>query len=234
MCIFKGIALLSLIFVAQKCKISVTHNRESEVARSEISHQYAKYWSFLILLLIWIGTEYLGKWMTLSHIICYVFSTQQAAHWCSQLIPCSPIPGKKTPLGQLVILDIKTLPFQTLFSPKSFGLGICYGRYSERWATAGHKLVHRSSFIIISLKAFWILLLHVTNLWQDVVWNGEDKNDQFSHRSAWAGPTSALNDPVHICCVQCFLISSLSRKVCGEASKCICMHQCFSVWFNHK
>lgn len=94
---FKGIALLSLICIAPKSKISVTYNRELEVAISQISYKYANYCSFLTHLFIWVGTDYLGKRMTLSHIICYIFITQQSAHCCSQSIGCSPIPGKKTP-----------------------------------------------------------------------------------------------------------------------------------------
>lgn len=134
---FKGIALLSLIFVAQKSKISVTQTRELEVAKSQISYKYANYCSFLIFLFVWIGTDYLGKRMALSHFLCYVFSTQQSAHCCSQSIARSPIPGKNTPLGQLGFLAIKNMPFQIPFSPKSFGLDISYGRFPEKQATDG-------------------------------------------------------------------------------------------------
>ena len=155
---------MALFFVAQKCKISDTHNRELQVTISQISYKYANNCSFLILLSVWVGTDYLGKQMTLSHIICYIFSTQQSAYWCRQSIPCSPIPGKKTPLGLHVILAIKTLPFQIPFSPKSFGLDTSDGRFPEKWAIAGNIFVHRSIFqnISFSLKAFWIWLLQMT------------------------------------------------------------------------
>lgn len=71
---FKGIAVLCLIFVAAKWKTSVTRNRELEVAISQISYEYANCCSFLTLLFIQVGTDYLGKWMTLSYVIWYILS----------------------------------------------------------------------------------------------------------------------------------------------------------------
>lgn len=138
-------------------------------------------------------------------IIHYLLHTQHSAV-CSLMQSVNPMfvnSRKENSLGSACNSGYKALPFPIPFSPKSLGLDISYGRFPERWAVAGHRWVCRSIFhnSSFSLKAFWILLLHVTNLWQDSVWNGGGKNDQFSRRRAWADPTSALNDPVSLSCV---------------------------------
>lgn len=115
---------------------------------SQISYEYANHCSYTILHLGWYRLSREGD----DFITHYLLHIQHSAI-CSlmqSVNPMSPVPGKKIPLDQLVILAIKTLPFQIPFSPKCFGLDISYGRFPERWATAEHRRVHRSQYLFLS------------------------------------------------------------------------------------
>lgn len=165
--------------------------------------------------------------MTLSHIIYHIPSPQQCAHWYSQWIPSSPIPVKKTPLGQLVILAVKKNSHQDpILSSKVF-------TSNKPWI-----IPELPQDTVVSTDPSFLISFSVSFL--DFAAGCHQSVTAFSLK--WGRKKCPVPWPwslsrsyecpqwssYHLLCVMPHNLFS------GWNSNCICTHQCLAGWFQHK